>query len=118
MTFLSDTALTGLAVVLMAAALFLASHLRRRQAPPPAQSNTWDNAKVQRFFAEIAADEKLFGIERPEQAVDEARKAGRLGEVEAMLASSDYKAGNAHQAARRRLGSADSAGCKRDLERK
>jgi hypothetical protein len=92
MTFLSVTALMGLAVLLMATALFLASHFRRKQAPPPGESNTWDNAAVQKFFAEIAADEKLFGIERPEQAVDEARKAGRLREIEALLASSDYKA--------------------------
>jgi hypothetical protein len=92
MTSLSVTALTGLAVLLMAAALFLASRFRRNTKPPPEEPKTWDNTAVQKFFAEIAADEKLFGIERPEKAIDDARVAGRLREIEALLASSDYKA--------------------------
>jgi hypothetical protein len=84
-------ALTGFAILLMATALFLVSHFRRKQTPPP-DTGAWDNAAVQKFFAEIAADEKLFGIDRPQKPVDDKRKGERLREIEMLLASSEYKA--------------------------
>ena len=59
------------------------SHSARRQ---PAS----DNAAVQKFFAEVAADEKLFGIVKKDSAQTEARKAEQLQAVEKLLASSEY----------------------------
>jgi hypothetical protein len=92
MTSLSVTTLTAVAMLLMAVVLFLATRFRRKKNAPPGEPKTWDSAAVQKFFAEVAADEKLFGVKRPERAVDDARKSGQLREIEALLASSEYKA--------------------------
>jgi hypothetical protein len=90
MTSLSDTALMAIAMLLMVVALFLATRLRRKKRIPPPEPKTLNSSAVQQFFAEVAADEKLFGIEHKEPKADKLQKAERLRAIEALVASPAY----------------------------
>lgn len=86
---LLTVALIGLGALLVVGALVWLTRIKAR-SPRAARQPDWDNAAVQKFFAEVAADEKLFGIVKKDSAQTEARKAEQLQAIEKLLASSEY----------------------------
>jgi hypothetical protein len=90
MTSLSTASIIVIGALLLALVLFLAMRGRKKTRLGPDDPKTWDNRAVQKFFAEVAADEKIFGIEHKDPAAVRARKAEQLREIETLLNSSAY----------------------------
>ena len=75
---------------LFVAIFFLWRARSKARSPSASDQAEWDNAAVQKFFAEVAADEKLFGIVKKDNVETAARKAEQLQAIEKLLASSEY----------------------------
>ena len=90
MTSLSTTSIIVIGALLLALVLFLSTRGRKKTRLAVDDPKTWDNRAVQKFFAEVAADEKIFGIEHKDSEAARVRKGEQLREIEALLNSSAY----------------------------